>query len=186
MWKKRLKKLRSPESFVSITLGFLVVIVAGLLLYNYISGNKPVTTEETKESTATAEVNGIKTENIDLPAKYKVVSGDTLWTIAEKYYGSGYNWVTIANDNKLPNASIIEVGQELNIPKTEVIKPVNGQVSVKAVETSKNYTVQKGDYLWNIAVRNYGDGFAWVKIAKANNLANPNLIHPGNVLVIPQ
>lgn len=44
----------------------------------------------------------------------------------------------------------------------------------------------KGDHLWGIAVRAYGDGYKWVEIARENNLVNPNLIHPGNVLSLPR
>jgi nucleoid-associated protein YgaU len=40
--------------------------------------------------------------------------------------------------------------------------------------------------LWTIAVRAYGDGYKWTEIAKANKLVNPNLIHPGNVFVLPR
>jgi nucleoid-associated protein YgaU len=49
-----------------------------------------------------------------------------------------------------------------------------------------SYTVVKGDSLWSIAVKAYGDGYKWVSIAKANKLDNPNVIHAGNVLVIPK
>lgn len=47
------------------------------------------------------------------------------------------------------------------------------------------YTVKKGDTLWNIAEKVYKDNFKWAEIAKANELVNPDLIHPGNVFVIP-
>lgn len=47
------------------------------------------------------------------------------------------------------------------------------------------YTVEKGDTLWDIAGKLYGDNFKWTEIAKANNLVNPDLIHPGNVFIIP-
>lgn len=49
-----------------------------------------------------------------------------------------------------------------------------------------NYTVTSGEYLWEIAVRAYGDGYKWVDIARANNLNNPDVIHVGNKLVLPR
>ncbi len=49
----------------------------------------------------------------------------------------------------------------------------------------KSYTVVKGDCLWNIAKRYYNDGSKYPVIAKANSIANPNLIYPGQVLTIP-
>ena len=51
--------------------------------------------------------------------------------------------------------------------------------------TAGTYTVVAGDYLWEIAIRAYGDGYKWVEIARANKLVNPDIIHPGNVLTLP-
>ena len=184
-WKKYLKQLSFPESYISITLGFLVVIVAGLLFYNYINKGTGIKTGDEKPD-AVEKQREEKISNVSLPVTHTVLKDESLWAIAEKYYNSGYNWVSIAKENNLADPGKIEVGQTLKIPKAETIKPVTGEVSVKAMETSKTYVVKKGDYLWDIAVRNYGDGYAWTKIAKANNLANPNIIHSGNVLTIPQ
>lgn len=49
------------------------------------------------------------------------------------------------------------------------------------------YTVQKGDCLWNIAKKFYGNGSKYTKIYEANKdkIRNPNLIYVGQVLVIP-
>lgn len=49
-------------------------------------------------------------------------------------------------------------------------------------ETPKTYTVKKGDSLWAIAQRTYGDGTKYKEIAKKNGIYNPNLIYPGQVL----
>jgi nucleoid-associated protein YgaU len=52
----------------------------------------------------------------------------------------------------------------------------------------KKYTVAPGDSLWKIAKRSYGDGNQWKKIYEANRQvigSNPDLIKPGQVLVIP-
>lgn len=48
------------------------------------------------------------------------------------------------------------------------------------------YLVARGDHLWGIADRAYGDPFRWVEIAEANNLENPSLIFAGNELVLPR
>ena len=50
---------------------------------------------------------------------------------------------------------------------------------------AKSYTVKKGDSLWNIAKKELGNGTKYKEIAKINNLANPNLIYPGQVLRLP-
>ncbi len=52
---------------------------------------------------------------------------------------------------------------------------------------NKTYTVQKGDSLWAIAKKFYGDGSQYPKIHNANKdkVKNANLIYPGQVLSIP-
>jgi uncharacterized protein YoxC len=53
-----------------------------------------------------------------------------------------------------------------------------------------NYTVVRGDCLWNIAKKKdyYGNGFAWPKIYKANRdkIKNPDLIYPKQTFTIPK
>lgn len=183
MWKKILKDLSLPESYISITLGFLVVIVAGLLIYNYFSktqGGKNI--GQNVSPTPSQQLEEISL----LPATHTIAEKESLWTIAEKYYKSGYNWVTVAKENKIANPDRIFVGQKLVIPKAEPILLAGDKISSTATGALLTCTVVKGDNLWQIAIREYGDGFAWTKIAKANNLVNPNLIHPGNVLQLPR
>lgn len=52
--------------------------------------------------------------------------------------------------------------------------------------TGNTYNVVRGDNLWNIAVRAYGDGYRWTEIARANGLSNPRVIHAGNHFTIPR
>lgn len=50
---------------------------------------------------------------------------------------------------------------------------------------ANNYTVVHGDTLWDIATRFYGRGELFTVVVDANRLPNPDLIFPGQVLVIP-
>lgn len=77
---------------------------------------------------------------------------------------------------------------------TKVITIANETVSITEQRTplsnapqSGNYTVQKGDTLWKIAKKFYDDGSKYPVIHNANKdkIDNPNLIYPGQVLVIP-
>jgi nucleoid-associated protein YgaU len=49
-------------------------------------------------------------------------------------------------------------------------------------------TVQKGNTLWGISRRNYGQGILYVKIFEANRdqIRNPDLIYPGQVFTVPE
>ena len=50
----------------------------------------------------------------------------------------------------------------------------------------KEYIVKKGDTLWSISRRELEDGFQWPMIWKENlRINNPDLIYPGDVIVIP-
>lgn len=48
------------------------------------------------------------------------------------------------------------------------------------------YKVKEGEYLYDIAVRAYGDGDRWQDIVKANNFPNPDYVAPGTVITIPR
>jgi nucleoid-associated protein YgaU len=52
----------------------------------------------------------------------------------------------------------------------------------------KTYTVVKGDSLSKIAKREYGDANKWRQIFEANKdvIDNPDLIEPGQNLIIPE
>ena len=60
------------------------------------------------------------------------------------------------------------------------------EAEAKAEE--QTYTVKGGDSLSKIARHFYGDGNKWKAIWEANKdtVKNPDLIHPGQVLKIPQ
>lgn len=46
----------------------------------------------------------------------------------------------------------------------------------------KSYTVKKGDTLWDIACRYYGDGTRWGELAERNGVADPRKLQIGKVL----
>lgn len=196
--------------------GALVVLVVGFFLFNTLRdrastpGVEPQITQEAAQTQTPQEG--------QVPAgvggAYKVQKGDTLWSIAEKNYGSGYNWTDIAEANKLTNPGVLSEGQELTLPKVEAkaqtgtqevaqaqpqstatptpvaqISPQPQQGAAPQTINSDTYTVVRGDHLWGIAVRAYGDGYQWVRIWRANKavIANhPDLIYVGQTVTIPR
>ena len=48
----------------------------------------------------------------------------------------------------------------------------------------QTYTVKKGDTLWDIACRFYGDGTKWGSIAAKNGVADPRKLQVGKVLTL--
>lgn len=171
--KKLLKTIKLNESTISMVLGMLVLIIVGGLVIKYLKTDRTSIPQEL--------LNGVN--SIESSAKtHTVEKGENLWNIATKYYGDGFKWVDIATENKLDNASVIEVGQELVIPNIEEVASADEADSI----TSATYEVAKGDTLWSIAVRAYGDGYKWTKIAEENKIIHPNTIHSGNILILPR
>lgn len=173
-------QLKLGESYTSLILGAIVVIVGLILILSFLR-HKTFQTQQTGSiSTAENQQNIRKT--------YIVKQGDDLWHIAQSVYGSGYNWVDLAIANNLSSPSVLYVDTKIIVPNVKPREPTSDQVVVttKNKITGTSYTVEEGDFLWDIAVRAYGDGFRWVNIAKANNLANPDLIYSGNVLKLPR
>lgn len=95
---------------------------------------------------------------------YTVRSGDTLSGIAARY---GTTWQHLAQLNGLADPNIIHPGQVL---------AVGGSAPDPAPQT---YTVKSGDTLSGIAA---AYGTSWQHLADINGIADPNLIHPGQVL----
>jgi len=190
--KRILKTLKINESMISTIMGGVVILVVGTLMINYFKSinraNQDLSSGENIEATQIIE--GEKPEN--LPVTYIVEEGDNLWSVAEEFYKSGYNFVDIVAANQITDANKIEVGTELTIPQVEVRKiTVIEQEVTEAVITieSDSYTTVAGDHLWGIAVRAYGDGYAWTQIYEANKEAigaNPGLIAKGMILSIPR
>jgi LysM repeat protein len=65
----------------------------------------------------------------------------------------------------------------------EATGPINAAPA--AAPAPRTYTVERGDTLSAIAKRFYGNAGEYRRIAAANNIPNPDLIHPGQQLVIP-
>ncbi len=191
--KNWLKNLKLNESTISMVLGALVVVVVGILIYNYFTSIGKQPGGDLGQLAGNGEVELIEEEGQmvpkGLPTTHTVAAGEHLWQIAEKYYTSGYNWVDIASANKLVNPNRILVGQVLEIPKAAVKQVTQKTGGVAAAVISGNsYTVQKGDNLWKIAVQAYQDGYKWPEVARANadKIADPDEIEVGMVLTLPR
>lgn len=206
------KELASNQSRLSLILGALIVLVVGILVFNYFNKGKsdlgPAQQAEQKSEDVAPE---------KLPGKYTIKEGDTLFSIAEKYYQDGYKYVEITKANNIENPDLISAGQVLEIPKlsedkteaqpssspimTESPSPESSTKTEQASSDEKGtvvsddfgpkiegnkYTVVAGDWLSKISQRAYGDVMSFEKIAKANNITNPDLIEVGTILVIPR
>ena len=112
---------------------------------------------EPQELTIKIHNNGYESKKESL-TMYTIRPGDTLWSIAEQYYGSGDQWALIARLNDielLPNKSIlIEPGQIIKIPhkgwyETDEVAQ-NLRTIVHSGEFNKTITYQNQEYEYQL------------------------------------
>lgn len=129
------------------------------------------------EEAKTADKNNIQENNIiqeDYKSSfYTVKAGDTLWSIAKKY---GVSMEGILAVNYLSDKDVLKVGQNLEIPAMGGSN--QGSNKVQTV----NYTVVKGDSLWNISEK---FDIKMHEIININQLENVTQLSVGQKLKIP-
>lgn len=146
------------------------------------AGSGVVSTGNTRSSNATISTVDGTAEVVE----YTVEAGDTLWKIAQKYYGSGTYWTKLYADNAdtISNPDKIYVGQKIKIYPIQGIATTSGATGAEGTY----YTVVSGDNLYKIAQKFYGKGRQWKKIYNANEdiIAKPERIYVGQVIFIPE
>ena len=108
-------------------------------------------------------------DNVTVPTTYTVASGDSLWSIANRF---GVTVNNLKSANSL-TSNLLSIGQVLIIPTAGSNFPTN--------PTYTTYTVASGDSLWSIANK-FGTTVDAIKTL--NNLTS-NLLSIGQVLQIP-
>jgi len=183
--KKKQQISNSREELISMILGLGVVILVVVVIINFVvrnKGNISVPGISVNEQKIALTTPGLNNTNVNV---YEVKKGDSLWSIAVDKYKDGYAWTKIASENKLKNASVIEIGQKLVLPNLATVT-LEKTESVNKITTSTadTYTVLKNDSLWKIAVSQLGDGYKWTQILNLNKniIANANKLEVGMIL----
>lgn len=104
---------------------------------------------------------------------YTVKRGDTLGEIASRF---GTTVQEIADLNGIQNVNLIYPGEVLRITTNSNVHGDTVNATGKTI-----YTIKRGDNLWNIS-RRYGTTVQ--NIVNWNGIRNPNLIYPGQRIVI--
>lgn len=136
---------------------------------------------------------------------YTVRSGDYLAKIAANQLGNSRKWKEIFELNRAllnDDPKRLKVGMKLVLPagakpvpvvdndpvvEAELEAAIGGEAKNAEATTTISYTVKKGDSLYKIASKIYGNGLKWPKIAEANRkiLGPKNRLAIGQVLVVP-
>ncbi len=191
-----IEKIR--ENYLSVALGILVFLVAVTLIFRSGDSQQDATDTESEGDTVAEE-----------QMTYVVQAGDSVSSIARDQLGSMDYADEIVAENSLTDPNQIEVGMELTLPavamdstddsmmeKSEddsMMMEKEGESVMEETATTQTvsitgdtYTVQKGDHLWDIAERAYGDGNMYTLIIEANTLRNPDRLEEGTVLNLPR
>lgn len=115
LFEKLSASFQKNQSFFNVVLGGLIVVVLGVLLFNYFNRPDEDLAGPAQQTEMTETSEDVAKEN--LPGNYTVKQGDTLFTIAEKYYDDGFKYSELVKANSLENENAITEGQVLEIPK---------------------------------------------------------------------
>lgn len=188
---------RLNDRFPNFLLG-LTVVVLGALVLSIVFQSKD--TSRQSFTNKVASLFGMKKNEspATTPARtYTVKKGDSLWVIAENAYGSGFNAFDLAKANGIADPNQLNEGEVIELPAMEPKTPTQGEIASGVFTTSEEtpqdsvatapsrspYTVQRGDSLWLISMRQYGNPYRWTEIWKNNpSVTNPDLIYAGSVL----
>ncbi|WP_165822666.1 LysM peptidoglycan-binding domain-containing protein [Paenibacillus montanisoli] len=113
---------------------------------------------------------------VKLPATYLVRVGDTLFTIAMRFYQSQDYVELLAKHNKLSTTEGLKAGTDLIIPAIPTAKKV----------ASTKHVIQEGETLSSISRKYYGSSKYAKSIAAYNRLSDNDVVKSGDVLSIPK
>ncbi len=119
--------------------------------------------------------------------------GDSLWKLAQQILGHGNRWPEFLAANRwIANPSQIQFGARLILPAAAATslatRPARPEAATSddASHSLSTITVHSGDTLWSLANATLGRSSAWPCLAAANpSLGDPNLIYPGQKLLLP-
>lgn len=196
--------LRYGESYTSLILGIIVVIIGTVLLLSLVR-TRNITrprSEESQQAQSITKVTQTETETvIETDEKPKSILNLTPTPTAiptptptEKPTITPTRETIVTRTIKptsVPTKTIVKAmptSTSTPAKKTVTLMPTQKPTmnNDKSYLQGRTYKVQVGDNLWNIAERNYGSGYNWVDIARANKLSNPDNVKIGQKLLLPK
>jgi LysM repeat protein len=129
------------------------------------SGSRTEINRENSSSTSSSQLS-VQRERADALARARETSARVSVAKKKKKASTPH----LSRRNRVARAAVSDIGE-------------NGGISTHAsLKISRKVTVRNGDVIWKLALRY---GVRTINIIKVNNLSNPNLIFPGQVLNIP-
>ena len=166
------------------------------------TGQSETATEQASAEQQASADQQTEPQSTTTEVEHRVFPGESLWKIAQEYYGDGGRWRELAQHNGLSNASVLKVGQIIRVPNVQQAAPATSAAPAveTAVETSNTPTAPEqesapsnvtehrvfpGESLWQIAQQYYGNGGRWREIADFNGLSSASVLKVGQLIRIP-
>ncbi len=152
-------------------------------------GHQPAPTTRPADRPPERASAAAETRNRDVV--HTVDRNDSLWRLAERYYGDGMKWKALAKANAdlvgPDGVNYLETGWKLTIPNVPAHDQAAAPHHDPAAKPGHTYTVERGDSLSEIADEAYGDSSRWPQVARANAdlIDDPDLIDVGWKLDLP-
>lgn len=114
-------------------------------------------------------------KRLEKPSQYRTKKTESLSFVAHFLYGHYSWWIKL----RAQNPALKHYGEDDNLP-------VGTQIAYLAPEVGDIYEVKPNDWLIRIAEWKYGDSDLWQDLFRKNmaSITNPDLIHPGDKLVL--
>ena len=193
------------ENYLSVALGVLVFLVAVTLIFRSGKTDDTNITEDSKtetpkektyvvqpgdsvssiardqlgsmdQSQAIIDANGIKDANT-IEVGQTLIIPDVAGQVMTSDNDKG------ATPSPTPTAAMMKKADDV-MEKEKTDSKMTPAMTISI--TGNTYTVKKGDFLWDIAKRAYGDGNKYTLIIEANTLRNPDRLEEGTVLKLPR
>ncbi len=128
---------------------------------------------------------------------HRVAKGESLWGIAERYYGDGALYARLAkiNEGRVGDDGTVRVGATILIPPAAELGAA-GRPSTTvaerrpepAPEPDRRYTIRKGDTLGEISQRLLGTSKRWREILELNEdvIRDEDVVPVGVTIRVPQ
>ena len=124
-----------------------------------------------------------------IPASYKVIKGDTLSQISQKYIGSIKYLPLIMEKNPELRVDQLYAGIEIKLPtrtEVETYKKLNLAQSRIIPKGASAYIIEAGDTMNKISIKKFGDRSKVKEILEMNPNVDPRKLLIGSLLILPQ
>ncbi|MGQ4732610.1 LysM peptidoglycan-binding domain-containing protein [Streptomyces sp. Ju416(a)] len=202
----RIRGLGSVQSLASFLIGGIVLLAptaaSAATSAPAVAVTAVHTTEDSPIGSSPATTAVSSPDEADWPQHTVGSASELPWDLAEEYLGDGKRWKDIAalnpgipqlaaGDQFLPEGSVIKLPADA---RRSQMSAASAREAEAAEGDDREYIVQPGDYLSEIAKKQLGDADQWPVVFEENKgeqqphgqrFTDPDVIYPGQSITLP-